>query len=97
VSRIRLKTTAKVRLDDGKFGVSAASQPKREGRLDFILGVAPTPTLRAHILALETRTTALFEAAPDKGKAQRYADFLVNSPGVPSEEPTWRTCSAALA
>ena len=30
--------------------------------LDFIFGVAPTPTLRSHILTLEAKTTALFEA-----------------------------------
>lgn len=44
--------------------------------LDFIFGVAPTSTLRAHVVALEAKTTALFEAAPNAGKARRYKEFL---------------------
>ncbi len=48
----------------------------RKNGLDFILGVAPTPTLRSHILALEAKTTALFEAAPNAGKVRRYKEFL---------------------
>lgn len=44
--------------------------------LDFIFGVAPTPTLRSHILTLEAKTTALFEAAPNAGKVRRYKEFL---------------------
>jgi len=48
----------------------------RANGLDFIFGVAPTPTLRSHILALEAKTKALFDAAPNKGKARRYTDFF---------------------
>ncbi len=43
--------------------------------LDYILGVAPTPTLRRHIEDLEASTKARFEAAPKEGKARRYKDF----------------------
>ncbi len=44
--------------------------------VDYILGVAPTPTLRAHILALEASTQARFEAAPAGGKLRRFKDFF---------------------
>jgi hypothetical protein len=42
---------------------------------DFILGVAPTPTLRSHIGDLEASTKARFEAAPDDGKVRRFKEF----------------------
>ena len=48
----------------------------RRNGLDFIFGVAPTSTLRAHILDLEAKTTALFETAPNAGKVRRYKEFL---------------------
>lgn len=48
----------------------------RANGLDFIFGVAPTPGLRAHILALEARTRSLFEAATGAGKVRRYTDFF---------------------
>lgn len=47
----------------------------RSNRLDFILGVAPTSTLRRHIETLETSTKARFAAAPEAGKARRYKEF----------------------
>jgi hypothetical protein len=47
----------------------------RAGGHDFILGVAPTSTLRRHISDLETSTKARFEAAPDDGKARRFKAF----------------------
>jgi hypothetical protein len=47
----------------------------RAGGHDFILGVAPTTTLRRHIGDLETSTAARFEAAPDDGKARRFKEF----------------------
>jgi hypothetical protein len=43
--------------------------------VDYILGVAPTSTLRAHILGLEASMTARFEAAPKQGKARGFRDF----------------------
>ena len=41
-----------------------------------IFGVAPTSTLRAHILALEAKATAMFEAAPKNGKVRRFKEFF---------------------
>ena len=48
----------------------------RANGLDFIFGVAPTSTLRAHILALEAKATAMFEAAPKNGKVRRFKEFF---------------------
>jgi hypothetical protein len=48
----------------------------RANGLDFVFGVAPTSTLRAHILGLEARATAMFEAAPENGKVRRFKEFL---------------------
>ena len=47
----------------------------RAGGHDFILGVAPTSTLRRHIADLETSTKARFEAAPGEGKLRRFKAF----------------------
>ena len=47
----------------------------RANGLDYILGVAPTPTLRRHIEALEAATKTLYEAAPKDGKARRFKEF----------------------
>ncbi|PBN41172.1 IS1380 family transposase [Sphingobium sp. D43FB] len=47
----------------------------RAGGHDFILGVAPTSTLRRHIADLETSTRARFEAAPGEGKMRRFKSF----------------------
>lgn len=47
----------------------------RAERLDYILGVAPTTTLRKHVVALEVSTKARYEAAPKDGKARRYKEF----------------------
>ena len=43
--------------------------------LDYILGVAPTTTLRRHVVTLEASTKARYEASPKDGKARRYKDF----------------------
>jgi Transposase DDE domain group 1 len=48
----------------------------RANGLDFIFGVAPTSTLRRHILDLETNAKAHFEAAPKNGKVRRFTEFL---------------------
>jgi len=48
----------------------------RANGLDFVFGVAPTSTLRAHILGLEAKATAMFEAAPENGKVRRFKEFL---------------------
>ncbi len=47
----------------------------RANGLDYILGVAPTTTLRRHILDLEARTKALFDAAPGEEKVRRFKSF----------------------
>src|SRR5271157_434773 len=48
----------------------------RANGLDYILGVAPTATLRRHIEGLEASTKARFEAAPKQGKARRFKEFF---------------------
>ena len=48
----------------------------RANGLDFIFGVAPTSTLRRHILDLEANAKACFEAAPKDGKVRRFREFL---------------------
>ena len=47
----------------------------RANGLDYILGVAPTTTLRLHIEGLEAGTTARYEAAPKAGKMRRFKEF----------------------
>src|SRR5471030_1127038 len=44
--------------------------------IDYILGVAPTTTLRRHVEGLEARAKASFEAAPKDGKLRRFKEFL---------------------
>src|SRR3954466_4858214 len=44
--------------------------------LDFILGVASTPTLRRHVEVLEGSTAALRAATPGAEKQRRYKEFL---------------------
>ena len=48
----------------------------RANGLDYILGVAPTTTLRRHIEGLEASAKARFEAAPREGKVRRFKEFL---------------------
>ena len=47
----------------------------RANGLDYILGVAPTTTLRRHIGNLEARVKARYEAAPKQGKARGFSEF----------------------
>ncbi len=47
----------------------------RANGLDYILGVAPTTTLRKHVQGLEAATKSLHEAAPKDGKARRFKEF----------------------
>lgn len=47
----------------------------RANGLDFILGVAPTSTLRKHIDTLEASTKARFEAGTKKAKLRRFKEF----------------------
>jgi hypothetical protein len=48
----------------------------RERGLDFILGVAPTTTLRRHIEELEASTKARFEAGAKTVKLRRFKAFF---------------------
>jgi hypothetical protein len=43
--------------------------------VDYILGLAPTRTLRRHITGLEESTAARFEADPSGGKVRRFKEF----------------------
>src|SRR5215218_2911435 len=47
----------------------------RANGVDFIFGVAPTSTLRRHIVRLEASTMARSAAAPHAGKVRRYTEF----------------------
>jgi hypothetical protein len=47
----------------------------RANGVDYILGVAPTSTLRRHVESLEASTKARFEAAPRDGKLRRFKEF----------------------
>jgi hypothetical protein len=47
----------------------------RANGLDFILGVAPTTTLRRHVETLEASAKAYFEAGPKKAKVRRFKEF----------------------
>src|SRR5450755_1775670 len=48
----------------------------RANGLDYILGVAPTTTLRRHVEGLEARMKASFEGAPTSGKIRRFMGFF---------------------
>jgi hypothetical protein len=48
----------------------------RSEGLNFILGVAPTSTLRRHVEALEQSIAARHSTDPDAGKLRRYKQFL---------------------
>jgi hypothetical protein len=47
----------------------------RARRLDYTLGVAPTTTLRKHVLDLEKSTAARAAAVPDGQKLRRFKEF----------------------
>ena len=47
----------------------------RVNKIDYILGVAPTSTLRSHILDLEARVKARYEATPKQGKTRGFREF----------------------
>ena len=68
------RTEILVRADSHYCGPLVLDWCRAHG-VDYILGVAPTPTLRTHVLALEGRAKAAFEAAPQKGKVRRFTSF----------------------
>lgn len=43
--------------------------------LDYVLGLAPTRTLRRHIVGLEESTATRFKADPTRGKVRRFKEF----------------------
>ena len=47
----------------------------RASRLDYILGLAPTSTLRRHIEGLEAATKTQYETTLGNSKARRFKDF----------------------
>jgi hypothetical protein len=47
----------------------------RANGLDFIFGVAPTSTLRWHMLDLEANGKACFDAVPKDGKMRRFINI----------------------
>ena len=49
---------------------------RRANGVDYILGVAPTATLRRHSEGLEASAKARFEAAPKDGKLRRFKQFF---------------------
>ena len=69
------KTEILLRADSHYCGPEVLDWCRANG-LDYILGVAPTTTLRRHIGDLEASTKARFEAAPNNGKARRFKEFL---------------------
>jgi hypothetical protein len=48
----------------------------RANGLDYVLGVAPTTTLRRHIEGLEASTKARFETGLQDGKLRRFKEFF---------------------
>jgi hypothetical protein len=48
----------------------------RANGVNYILGVAPTTTLRRHIESLEASAKARFDAAPKDGKLRRFKEFF---------------------
>ena len=48
----------------------------RANRVNYILGVAPTSTLRRRVETLEAGAKARFEAAPRDGKVRRFKEFF---------------------
>ena len=46
-----------------------------EQGIDYLLGLAPTSTLKRHVGGLEESTAARFEAAPGPGKLRRFKEF----------------------
>ena len=48
----------------------------RAARIDFVLGVAATTTLRQHVTTLEASTAARHAASPAEGKRRRYKAFF---------------------
>ena len=48
----------------------------RGNSVDYILGIAPTNTLKRHVVSLEASTAARFKADPNAGKVRRFKEFF---------------------
>jgi hypothetical protein len=62
----------------------------RASGLEYILGIAPTTTLRRHVEGLEASTKARFEAAPRDGKLCRFMAFFDGAQSWSRVERIWR-------
>jgi len=47
----------------------------RANKVDYLIGVAPTSTLRRHVESLEASTAARFAASDGSGKLRRFIEF----------------------
>ena len=47
----------------------------RANRVDWVLGLAPNAALLRHVTTLERSTAERFQAAPERGKVRRFAQF----------------------
>jgi Transposase DDE domain group 1 len=61
---------------DSHYGCPEVISWCRANRIDYVLGIAPTSTLRRHIEGLEASTKARFEAKPKEGKIRRFKEFF---------------------
>jgi Transposase DDE domain group 1 len=61
---------------DSHYGCPEVISWCRANRIDYVLGVAPTSTLRRHIEAIEASTKTRFEAKPKDGKLRRFKEFF---------------------
>src|SRR3954462_2460372 len=68
------KTAILLRADSHYCGPEVLAWGRANG-VDFIFGVAPTPTLRRDIERLEASTLARYVAAPQGGKVRRSTEF----------------------
>lgn len=69
------KTEILIRADSHYAGPEVLDWCQANG-LDYVLGLAPTRTLRRHIAGLEASTLARFKAAPGDGKIRRFKEFF---------------------
>jgi Transposase DDE domain group 1 len=60
---------------DSHYCAPAVLRFCRANRVDFVLGVATTSTLRRHVLGLEQSTAKRFAAAGGRDKVRRFKDF----------------------
>src|SRR5664279_2834229 len=69
------KTEILLRADSHYCGPEVLDWCRANG-IDYILGVAPTTTLRRHVADLDASTNVRFEVAPRDGKLRRFKAFF---------------------